>query len=215
MSDFKPPLDNSAVLSLAKALLPLALHMEQLDVRASAHCLTTIRRLPGQTVILANHSDCSDPTTFFTLAKLSGEDFYYLAARELFDQDFGLRGWLLQNCGAYSVIRGEPPDLESKENTISLIVEGRRKLVMFPEGDVSGQDDLIYPLKEDGIRNLFEAQKRRLEKSANEPVFLLPVAAYYQVTDDALKDMERCISRLQAQLGIPVQSGALASKVQG
>jgi hypothetical protein len=213
MSDFKPPVDNLLVLSFAKAAHPLALHTEQIDVRASARCITTIRRLPGQTVILANHADRSDPTTFFTLAKLCNEDFYYLAARELFDQNFGFRGWMLQRCGAYSVIRGDPPDQESKEKTISLIAEGKRKLVMFPEGDVSGRDDFIRPLKEDGIHNLFEAQKRRLERGMNEPVFLLPVAAYYQATDEAIERINRCVSLLEARLAIPTQPGALSTKV--
>src|SRR5581483_5323170 len=164
MNNLIPPKENPAVTAAAKLALPLFLRWQKLQVIPSSDAIKTIRRLHGQQcVLLLNHPDRFDPVIAFALSKLTGEDFYYLSARELFDKK--LAGWFLQNCGAYSVIRGFPEDAASKELTIQLMMEGSRKLIEFPEGDVTGNDDHIFPLKQDGLRNMLEAQRRLIAQN--------------------------------------------------
>ncbi len=208
-NNFIPPNPSSIAIKLTKLILPLILSKERLDVRATANCVTTIRELRGvHTVLLLNHSDRFDPVVAFALSKFSGEEFLYLAAREIFT---GFQGWCMQRCGAYSVMRGDPEDLESKEATISVITRGDRNLIMFPEGDVTGRDDEILPLKEDGILNMFEAQRRIVNQ--NKPVRLLPVAVYYEVQDDAIQPLMDAVSRLELRLGLTRLSFSLERRL--
>lgn len=212
-SDFIPPISHTPVLSFLKLILPIALSQQHMEVRASRNCINTVRSLAGkQTVILVNHCDRSDPVAVFALSKLCGEDFYYLAARELFDREFGSRGFFMQHSGCYSVIRGEPKDELSKRATIEIVARGDRKLIMFPEGDVTGRDDAILPLKEDGIRNIFEAQSQ-LQNDGGESVYLLPLSIYYEVKPDALMPLDKAIFKLESALNLSWQRLDLEDRV--
>lgn len=199
MSDFRSPRDNKLVCNLAKVLSPLALSQSGLEVNVSSNCLNSMAAVAHRsTVLMVNHSDRFDPVVAFELSKRSNEDFYYLAALEQFEVRGKLAGWFMQQCGAYSVIRGDPPDSVSRETTISIITSGARKLVMFPEGDVSGRDDLILPLKQDGLQNIFSAQARLLD--FGKPVYLLPVGIFYEVPSAALPLLVESASKLEKKL---------------
>lgn len=196
------PAPNEAVIRIMQALLPFYLRLEQTQIVVLPECLTTLRRLSGESVVIAvNHSDRSDPVSVFALSKYVQEKFFYLSARELFDEAFGLKGWFLRHSGGYSVIRGEPEDKESRDLTVSLIAEASTKLVMFPEGDVSGRDDIILPPKPDGIRNLLEAYMRR-QTQTKRSVFLLPVGMYYAVSPSAIASLAHCLGKLEALTAI-------------
>lgn len=215
MTDFIPPQPNPLVLTAVRAIMPLVLKGEHLDVRPSEHCLALIRSQKNiPCVIAVNHIDRCDPAVTATLSTKCKEDYYFLAARELFDENFGIRGWLMKNAGVYSVIRGQPEDIESRDKTISLIAEGKQKLVMFPEGDVTGRDDLIMPLKRDGIRNMFEAQKLCLEMDSKREVHIIPTAIYYEVADNALQPLKNCLAELELYLGLITWNGSLEARIQ-
>ncbi len=202
-----PPGDNTIATSFTRLILPAVLQHHQLEVTASQECIDAVQRLRGEsTVILLNHADRFDPLCVFALSRMCNEDFNYLASREQFDGALGLKGWCLQQLGAYSVIRGEPEDYASKELTVSLITEGKRKLVMFPEGDVTGRDDAILPLKEDGIRNILAAQQRILANGSRRQVFLLPISIYYRSCSDAIPRLNECLDCIENHLQLPVAS---------
>ncbi len=195
-------------------ILPTILRTYDLEVRASVSCVKALDRLKGaSTVVLLNHSDRFDPLCVFALSKFAGEDFHYLASREQFDGWMGVKKWCLQRCGAYSVLRGQPEDSASREMTISLITEGRKKLVMFPEGDVSGRDDAILPLKKDGIRNMLAAQHRIIQSGNQRPVFLLPMAIYYDVCSDAVPELNNCLDNIERHLHLPLMQGAFEPRI--
>lgn len=208
-ADFIAPVDNRAMTAFTRLLLPAVLNSERLAVKPTPNFINLIRRLNGRNaVIMFNHSDRCDPIVAFALTKDCHQDFWYLAARELFDQEFGLRGLILQNCGAYSVVRGDPPDAASASATVSQIVEGKRKLVEFPEGDVSGRDDQILPLKEDGLHNLFAAQAQL----GNEPLFVVPAAIYYQIAEYSW-ELTDCIERLERDLGLVLDNPGVEARI--
>lgn len=209
-----PPVGNRFITSLTSLILPTILRTHNLEVRASVSCVEALRRLDGtSTVVLLNHTDRFDPLCVFALSKFSEEDFYYLASREQFDGAFGVKQWCMQRVGAYSVLRGQPEDTASKEMTISLITEGRRKLIMFPEGDVTGRDDAILPLKEDGIRNMLAAQNRITQSGNPRPVYLLPMAIYYDVASDAVPALNSTLDRLEHGLRLPIMQDSFEPRI--
>ena len=214
-ADFIQPTTNPLILSLVKAMVPIVLKLEKLEVRPSAHCIEVVKSTKDCPVILAvNHIDRCDPSVVASLSLKCQEDFFYLAARELFDENLGMRGWLMQNSGVYSVIRGMPEDKESKAETISLITQGKQKLVMFPEGDVTGRDDFLQPLKRDGIGNMLEAQRICLDHDPNRTVQVIPLAIYYEVSDNAIPQLKHCLSRQEDFLGLSSWNGPIQARVQ-
>ena len=215
MSEFIAPKPDPITLNLVKAILPVYLKAENLTVSPSEHCLSVIKSQKNIPAVLAlNHIDRCDPAVSATLSTMCGEENYYLAARELFDENFGLRGWLMQHCGVYSVIRGMPEDAQSRKATINLIAEGKHKLIMFPEGDVTGRDDTISPLRKDGIRNIFEAQEKSLKIDSQRAVHIIPAAIYYQVHEDAWPPLKECLLRLEGSLGLIEGNGPMESRIQ-
>ncbi len=208
MPDFLPPFDNLLAVSVAKALVPLAQSLHKLDIRISPRCKQLVERhAPKHTVIASNHSDRFDPLCAYALARDCTEEFYFLASREQFDQNLGLSGWLMQQVGTYSVMRGRKIDEPSAVKTIDILVEGKRNLVQFPEGDVTGRNDFILPMKEDGVRNMFEAQRRLLD-STGESLYILPVAMYYKLMPDAVAAIGLSIEQLERWFKLPTLTEA-------
>lgn len=206
---------NLIVTGLCKFLVPFFLRKNQLDVKVSTRCSNEIKRLEKSSVVLLlNHSDRFDPLVAAELSRIAGEDFSYIASREQFDGFGGLQGWLLQRCGAYSVLRGEPEDIESKEATIRYISSHEHKLVEFPEGDVTGRDDAVLPLKRDGIKNILEAQQKKMRNGEKDPVYLLPIGIYYEVQKGGIKAMDDCLSRLEKFLELPMRKRSRAQRIE-
>ncbi len=213
-SDFIEPRPNPFLIGLAKLFLPLVLHQQQLKVIASARSVSLIKRYANlNAVIVANHSDRCDSLAVAALSKHSGQDFHFLAAREVFDKNGGIIGWIMQRCGVYSVIRGEPEDLDSKTETIALIVEAERPLIEFPEGDVTGTDG-IAPLKADGIQNMFEAQRILMETDyIPKSVTVLPIAIYYSMSNDAVYALDERIRNMDEKLGLHYQMSSIQVRI--
>src|SRR6185295_10298825 len=105
-----------------------------------------------RTIICPNHPSHSDPESMFAFSAITGEDFNFLAAREIFDYNNGWNGWVIQHLGVYSVVRGAC-DRESFKTTKSLLVSGKKKLVIFPEGEISNQNDTLMTL-ESGVAQM-------------------------------------------------------------
>ncbi len=197
MDDFIPPVDDPTTVALAKMLLPVAKLQNGLSINVSENCESLIGSLGRKhTVLMINHSDRFDPLSACALSSECDENFNFLASREQFDRQFGFAGWVLQHLGTYSVIRGRKVERASAEETVKILVQGKHKLAEFPEGDVTGRDDVVLPLKEDGLRNLFEAQRQLLELTG-ESLYVLPVAMYYEVRHDSIKQMTDCVNRLE------------------
>ncbi|MBS2002734.1 MAG: 1-acyl-sn-glycerol-3-phosphate acyltransferase [Candidatus Obscuribacterales bacterium] len=202
MDEFIQPIDDPFAVSVAKMLLPLAKWQNGLDIQISDECKERIRSLrQSHAVLMINHSDRFDPLCACALSNECNESFNFIASREQFDRMHGIAGWVLQHLGAYSVIRGSRVERASAEETVKILVQGKHKLAQFPEGDVTGRDDAILPLKEDGLHNLFEAQRQLLELTG-ESLFVLPVAFYYKVRHDSIKPMTDSINRLERALAL-------------
>ena len=159
MLDFRPPKDNPALISVVKLFLPIymkvKLHDTQVQpVAGAVERFDVVRGKRG--MICPNHSNRHDPQVMFAFARIVKEDFNYIAAREVFDWDDGWNGWWIQRLGAYSVVRGAA-DRESFKMTRKIIAEGKKKLVLFPEGEISRQNDTLMALESGAAQLCFWA----------------------------------------------------------
>lgn len=211
--DFMQPVDNPLVTGATKLLVGAALRSTGLRVEPTRKCLKTLYELRGSSTVLApNHSDQADPLTVFALSNSCHEDFYYISARELFDQNWGLRGYFLQNCGAYSVIRGEIDRAYVRE-TVNLIKRADRKIIMFPEGDVTGLQSRTRGLKDDGIRTLFMGQKALLRQQQASSLYVVPLSIYYHTGSDVPKALNSTLDKLENSLGLRGERGTLETRI--
>ncbi|HEU4753873.1 MAG TPA: 1-acyl-sn-glycerol-3-phosphate acyltransferase, partial [Armatimonadota bacterium] len=131
---FVPPRDNPFMVRLTHALLPGISQMvaNLRDVTVSPEDFRILRDLgPHRALLSPNHPTGNDPIVMVWLSRLLGQPFNYMAAREVL---VGLKGWVLNQVGAYSVIRGVP-DREALRATRRLLAELDRKVVIFPEGE--------------------------------------------------------------------------------
>ena len=176
--------------------------MHNAEVRVVADGLERLKQLKGKRcMICPNHSHRHDPETMFLLSCMIKEDFNYIAAREVFDWNNGLNGWFLQNAGAYSVVRGAV-DRESFKMTKKILVEGKKKLVLFPEGEISRQNDILLPLESGAAQLSFMAMDELQKHNPGEPLYILPVAIKYTYKNDLTHILTETISKIEAKIGI-------------
>ncbi|ELR97905.1 1-acyl-sn-glycerol-3-phosphate acyltransferase [Gloeocapsa sp. PCC 73106] len=145
-------------------------------------------------VLLANHPTFDDGLVMFLLSSRLGELFNYLVAYESFR---GLVGKILQLIGAYSVQRGLA-DRRSIEYTLNLLKKPKSRLVVFPEGGCSFQNDTVMPFRSGAIQLSFKAYSELVKIEAIAPDFyLLPVSIKYVYTGSVQGVIEKTLRKLE------------------
>lgn len=209
MLDFKPPQDNALVIGLCKMFMRQILFFRCHDTRVlvNGDGLQRFKQLAGKhALVCPNHSYRHDPEVMFEFGRQAGEVFNYVAAREVFDYNNGFNGWLLQKLGCYSVVRGAA-DRESFKTTKSLLAAGKKKLVLFPEGEISWQNENILPLESGAVQLSFWALEELQKTKPQEPLVILPIALKYTYRKNITPALDACITRLEAKLGLAHPAG--------
>ncbi len=210
MLDFRPPLDGPVLLNFVKAAMPayMRVRMKGLEIKPVDGAIARFKKTAKQrAMVCPNHSNRHDPQTMFAFSNAVGEDFNFVAAREVFDYDDGKNGWWLQRLGAYSVVRGAP-DRESFKMTRKILSEGKKKLVLFPEGEISRQNDTLMAL-ESGAAQLTFWGVDELAKAHGEgngglpPLYIVPVALKYTYPSDIRPALWQTLSTLEEKVGLP------------
>ncbi|MBX9690960.1 MAG: 1-acyl-sn-glycerol-3-phosphate acyltransferase, partial [Cyanobacteria bacterium] len=131
LSEFKPPKPNRAFILLCELLLPLyARLVEDLSIEFQETPDQWLEFLKDkQAVIIMNHADRQDPLVLVALTRYMREFVYCVVAREVFDWNHGINGWLFQKLGCYSVNRGMA-DFRSIHTTRKLLTHSHRKLIV-------------------------------------------------------------------------------------
>ncbi len=212
-TDFKPPRESQLVPRLMCCLLPAVfrVYLKVSGFDVDEESLGRLERLRGErAVLMPNHPTDKDAAVMFHLSKVLEERFYYLAARELFD--FAPVAWVLQRCGVYSVRRGTN-DRRSFNATVELLVEGRRKLVIFPEGMTCWQNDTVLPFQEGVPLFGFWALDKLARESATS-LYLVPIAIKYVYARNMYRDIDRALARLEERLGLSPQGKAIYPRLQ-
>ena len=160
----------------------------------------------GHGVILApNHCRYADPLAMGWIARAANVHVYAMASWHLFHQGW-LQAFAIRMCGGFSVYR-EGSDRQSLDTAINAIVEGKRPLVIFPEGTVFRSNDLLQPLL-DGVSFLARAAARKRRKLGGD-VVIHPVGIKYLYRGNVDQAVEPVLSRLEKRLTWEMQSDDL------
>ena len=140
------------------------------------------------------------PCDALVMALLSGKltrPFHYMASWHLFMQG-NFQAWLINRLGCFSVYR-EGMDREALRAATEILVEGRRPLVLFPEGVISRTNDLLRPFM-DGISVITgAASKQREQRSLRGPVVIHPVAIKYRLLTDVESSLGQVLDEIEAR----------------
>ncbi|MFQ5794343.1 MAG: 1-acyl-sn-glycerol-3-phosphate acyltransferase [Candidatus Bipolaricaulia bacterium] len=212
---FRPPKNNRLLIRLTKRLLPLIMRRSRkvVEVEVSEEDLERLRELEGQRVILTpNHSAGTEPLILFHLSKLLDQEFNYLAAKEVFEHPFPW-GWLMQRLGVYSIVRGTV-DRDCCRATCQLLKEGKRWLVIFPEGDICWQNDTVMPFQQGVAQFGFWTCADLVKQGELPPLYFVPIAIKYVYLRDMRPEIERSLKRLENKLLSKVSKSASPSPSQ-
>jgi hypothetical protein len=192
-----------------------------LSIHISDEDLDKLRQYRGERMLLLpNHPNGEEPFVLFDIATHLDEVFNFVAAREVFDWEHGFRGWLLRRVGAYSVIRGAA-DRESFMMTKKILTEGKNRLVIFIEGEISRGADTLIPFEPGVLQLAFWAQEGLLKEAAktqrrhsdrpqeNYPaIYIAPVAIKYFYAPGSGTVIEQSLANLEKALGLMTDPNA-------
>jgi 1-acyl-sn-glycerol-3-phosphate acyltransferase len=163
----------------------------------SERSLSLLRTQPS--LLLCNHPTFQDPLVIFLLSARLGYQFNYLAAYEQFQ---GLWRWIFQWGGAYSVRRGLA-DRDSIAQSLQLMASPNCRLVIFPEGGCSLQNDTIMPFRPGAIQMAMQAMTKRIKQGETIPDFyVFPVSIKYRYTQDMSGVIDQTLRQLETKLQI-------------
>ena len=198
---FRSPKNSSFLIWSAKLILPLILRLalKVFAVEVKEEDLRRLKELKGHRVVLTpSHSGGLEPFVLLHLSKVLGEEFNFLAAKGAFES-FSFAGWLIQRLGAYSIVQGIP-DKSSFRMTKQLLIEGKRWLVIFPEGFTCWQNDIVMPFQQ-GVAQLAFWAYEDLDKRGELPsLYFVPIAIKYIYLRDMRNEIESSLQRLESKL---------------
>lgn len=200
---FIPPEESTWALDLIRHITPIyfpvVLNIKGWRFPGLEHLLESYRKNAG-ILLCSNHQSGQDPFVLGKLAEASKRWFHFLASHHLFKQS-ELMGELLRRMGGYSIFR-DGPDLVSVKKTVELLREGRRAVLVFPEGTYFKQNDRVAPLQ-DGVSLML----RQAMRGAPRPIRLHAVAIKYWFLEDPMPDLREKWSRMQREWKVEDDSG--------
>jgi hypothetical protein len=205
-TDFYPPRPNSFLIGLGWAISkPVAHWHYKLDLEIASDSLERLQALKGKRcLLLPNHPTFQDPIVVFLLSARLRQPFYYLAAYEQFQ---GMLGPIFQGLGVYSIRRGIA-DRPSIAQTLELMTQPNCRLVIFPEGGCSFQNDTVMPFRAGAVQIAFQALNRFAKRGEELPDFwVVPVSIKYHYTRDMMAAIQKSLHQLEQALGIHAEGG--------
>ena len=177
-----------------------AYYVYQVELVVQPEELAKIKAIEEQRIVyLPNHPTLDDGVILFMLSARLGQIFHYIVAKEVF------RGWtgkFLQSVGAYSIKRGLG-DRPSISQTLELIQQSKSRLVIFPEGGCSYQNDTVMPFRPGAIQLPFGAMNQLVKKEGDIPdLYLVPVSLKYRYTKPMNRVIEQSLAQLEEALRI-------------
>jgi 1-acyl-sn-glycerol-3-phosphate acyltransferase len=198
---FIPPQQNPLLVRLVQSIFYLATYLAfKFNLIVSEADLAKVRAIaPHRVVYLPNHSNLDDGVVVFQLSARIGQLFHYVVAIEAFQ---GVVGKLLQLVGAYSLRRGVG-DRPSVMQTLKILQRPQCKLVIFPEGGCSYQNDTVIPFRTGAIELAFKALEKLVKQEAIVPDFyLVPVSLKYRYPNATEKQIDQALTHLEVALAI-------------
>ncbi|MHA2621538.1 MAG: 1-acyl-sn-glycerol-3-phosphate acyltransferase [bacterium JZ-2024 1] len=208
---FIPPNPRPAFKRLVTALNPIL--MPLLTQVYWVHCAEEdLRKLDDlrdfRMILCPNHTTLIDPAVMFYISRQVHGDYYFVAARELFDFLGDISAQAFSWLGVYSIDRGTI-DRESLKTTVELLSSKPNKIVIFPEGLTYYQNDTLLPFLP-GAFHIALMTLERLERAPGRapPLYIVPAAIKYRLMGDVRWLYDRALARLETRLGIPRGTGS-------
>jgi 1-acyl-sn-glycerol-3-phosphate acyltransferase len=160
-------------------------------------------RQAGHSVLLTpNHCRMSDPVVLLQMARRLQHSLFIMASSHLFHGN-RLMSFTMRRVGAFSVYR-EGVDRQAVKTAIDILTEGRRPLVIFPEGALSQANDHLCALM-DGVSMIARSAQRKLETETgptepNRRVVVLPVGIKYLYQGDVHATASPILSDIEERL---------------
>jgi hypothetical protein len=197
---FYPPKLNPSLVKLLQTLSPWILRQRaglELSISTEPNVpLSTLQNSPC--LLLCNHPTFNDPLVMFSFSQRVQRPFYYMAAHERFS---GLEGWLLQQIGGYSIRRGQA-DRESVAQTLKLLAQPDCRLVIFPEGGCSFQNDTVMPFRPGAVQMALQSLSKRSKQGEVRDFWVVPISLKYRYSGQMGPIIERSLRRLEQDLGV-------------
>ena len=151
----------------------------------------------GHSLLLApNHCRHSDPLTLSPIARELGCNLHAMASWHLFKQDWFTR-FLLRRAGAFSVYR-EGVDRQAINTAVDILVDGKRPLVIFPEGALSRHNDVLMPMMDGTAFVARRAAQRRQKLGTGGGVVVHPIAIRYFFRGDLLATVTPVLEEIES-----------------
>lgn len=201
---FYPPRLNPFLVSFVQIIAPYAVRLFFKFELVISSDLNKIKSLQHNTLLLTpNHPTFQDPVVMYVLSAKLKERFFYLAAYELFQ---GTLAWLMPRLGVYSIRRGLV-DRPSITETISLLSNPQSRLVVFPEGGCSFQNDTVMPFRTGAVQLAFQAINKKVKQGEPLPdLYIVPISIKYKYTQNMNKAIASTLVGLEKALNIIPQS---------
>ena len=198
---FVPPQRNDVLTRILQSIsysVVYFLYKARLVVDASD--VATLKAIADKRVVyLPNHSNLDDGLIMFLLSARVGQLFNYVVAYEAFR---GAIGKLMQIVGAYSIRRGVG-DRESIIQTLQILQQPQCKLVIFPEGGCSYQNDTVMPFRSGAVELSFKAMEKIAKKDTVPDFYLVPVSINYKYKNTSSAEIDRGLKELETALNLP------------
>lgn len=151
----------------------------------------------GKGVLLApNHCRMSDPLTIGILSRHMNRHVYSMASWHLFKQSW-LAQFVMRRMGGFSVYR-EGVDRQAIDMAVNVLVEGKRPLVIFPEGAISRHNDQLMPLIAGTSFIGRTAAKRREKQDIRAGVAVHPIAIRYFFQGDLRRAVTPVLEEIES-----------------
>ena len=179
--------------------LRLRHRIAQVNVTTGKDAFIERSRAGDSLLITPNHSDHSDPHVLMHLSARMKIPFHFMAAREIFEQAFGLRGMLLQRAGVFSIDR-EGTDLRAIKEALRILAEGHFPLVIFPEGEIYHLHERLTPLNDGAATIALRSAKKIAKETDSRRVVVVPTAIRYTYVEDICAVLPEAMARLETHI---------------
>lgn len=151
---------------------------------------------------LSNQPSELEPVIAYHIASKIGTRFHFMTSRSIFNWGFGLVGEVIKRVGAFSVISGSlnRSAIRTAKQILSL---SDGKLVMYPEGMMSGENDNLVSFMPGVAQVSFWGLEAALEKEPHAELWIQPSFVKYKISgtrDSILADIETSLSRIERKL---------------
>lgn len=202
MLDFIKPGSSPALISLAQSIWPLYMRarFKELNIECLPEVIQAFKDARNSALIICpNHAAQEDPYILVGLSRLIKEHFMFLTARDLFGPANSTMAKTLQKLGCFSVVR-ETADISAFKAALKLLKQ-KNRLVIFPEGEVSHQNDFLLQLETGAEHIALAAQEDLSQDDRKAKVLMLPLILKYRFKTEVVSELRAALGEVELKLG--------------